>query len=252
MKAQPHALLFAIAASFAAPAAAAPLNPWQAPMGRNQVSLSPMVVSDGAAAEGAFSASVGAGGGFDLNLTAASPIAAGAPGAELEVMPRWFPVDAVGVAVRAGAGATGGLSYVVPELHAVLDRDIFDLTLNAGADVGAAGSAPGFVGILAPEVWITSRISAFVELDGTVSGGVAAGDLLPGLSANIDPDGVHGVCAAIGLPLGPDAGPAYGAFWYALTFDAPQRGPRALARSALGGAPGAMSPRPTTTGLEEP
>lgn len=236
MNASPTALPTAIASALAlglaaAPAAAAPMNPWQAPMNANQVSLSPMVVSSGEGSEGAFSASVGAGGGFDFNITAAAPIAPGAPGAEMELMPRWFPIDAVGVAVRTGAGADGALAYVVPELHAVLDRELFDLTLNAGADVGAGGSAPGFVGILAPELWLTARVSTFVELDAAVADGEASADLLPGLSANIDPDGVHGVCLALGLPLGPEAGPAYGAFWYALTFDAPGRSPRAVAQA---------------------
>jgi hypothetical protein len=230
-------LLFGILLFAPVTALAAPMNPWQAPMNNNQWSVSPMVVSDGGSAEGAFSASVGAGNGIDLNVTAGAPLSQDVGAGEVEFMPRFFVSDSIGFAVRA-AGSAGGLSYVVPELHGVLDTDRFDFTVNAGIDLGVGGSGgePSFIGIVAPELWLNDRISTFVELDATAGAGTAAADLLPGVSANIDPEGVHGVCLALGLPLGPEAGPAYGAFWYALTFDAPGRSARPSMRTAGRGA----------------
>ena len=229
-------MLVAVTLFAPAIAVAAPINPWQAPMNNNQWSLSPGVVSGGGSAEGAFSASVGAGNGIDLNITAGAPISEDFGAGEVEFMPRYFVSDGLGFAVRA-AGGGAGLSYVVPELHGVIDLPRFDFTVNAGLDlgVGGAGGEPSFVGIVAPEFWFNDRVSTFVELDATAGAGAAAADLLPGVSANIDPEGVHGVCLALGLPLGPEAGPAYGAFWYALTFDAPGRSARPSMRTARNG-----------------
>lgn len=240
MRAAQAPLLLSVFSLFApAISVAAPINPWQAPMNNNQWSLSPGVVSDGGSAEGAFSASVGAGHGIDLNITAGAPISQDVSSGEVELMPRFFVSDGLGFALRAAGGASG-LSYVVPEVHGVVDLPRFDFTVNAGLDlgVGGAGGEPSFVGIVAPEFWFNDRVSTFVELDATAGAGNAAADLLPGVSANIDPEGVHGVCLALGLPLGPEAGPAYGAFWYALTFDAPGRSARPSLRTAQRGGAG--------------
>jgi hypothetical protein len=220
-------VLFLAAPQFAV---AAPLNPWQAPMEPAQVSLSPGVVGSGSSADGAFSASVGVVDGVDMNVTVGSALSAGLPGSSWEVLPRAFLTDSLGLGVRVGGAVEGGDGYVAPELHGVWSFGSLDLTINAGGSFATnGGGAPEALAIVAPDFWITDRISTFVEVDASASSGAGvAADVLPGVSANIDPDGVHGVCLAVGLPVGVEDPAPYLGFWYALTFDASGRSSRRL------------------------
>jgi hypothetical protein len=111
---------------------------------------------------------------------------------------------------------------IQPQVHySGLLNEKLELSVNAGytrffTDPATDGSL--FL-LVAPEVWLSPRFSVYCELGGgynlDAEDDEFSFDLAPGLSAYIDPDHRHQVCAGVVIPVEPEGGDiAIGAWYY--------------------------------------
>ena len=224
----PGLALLAFAAG-SRPAAAYPLNPWGAHTATGYVAVNPFLylysgpsiypivyveagLTDhwdiiGGLAGYANLYSPGGGGGLDY----------------LEVFPRYFFNDNMGVTLHIIYGLPGSASYadtlqVGPELHAVFGGDTMALTLNAGwSPAFEFGSESSFnVGSVfikaAPEYNISKQFSVYLEVDpslelgSTLSPGLI---LVPGVGFATDKDQTN--TFSVGLQVDTMDGNGFGA-----------------------------------------
>lgn len=113
----------------------------------------------------------------------------------VELLPRYFFADNMGVALHIIAG--GGAVTVGPEFHGVFGGDSLALTVNAGwlpvIGLGnSAGFSPGAVkALIAPEYNFSSQLSVFLEVDPTLTLGEGGGlglVVVPGVGFATDED----------------------------------------------------------------
>ena len=150
----------------------------------------------------------------------------------VEVIPRYFFADNMGLALHVLAG--GGQVTFGPEFHGVFGGDSFALTLNAGylpsIVFGDAGgfSAGSVKALIAPEYNFSSQFSVFLEVDPTYTLGEYGGlglVLVPGVGFALDEDQTH--TFAVGLQVDNPQSKAVSSFaqeklsvglWYSTAF----------------------------------
>lgn len=150
----------------------------------------------------------------------------------VEVLPRYFFADNMGVALHAILG--GGALTIGPEFHGVFGGDAFALTLNAGyLPTIAFGEGGGFYAgdikaLIAPEYNFSSQFSVFLEVDPTYTLGEYGGlslTLVPGVGFALDEDQTH--TFSVGLQVADPQTKAVSSFakeklsvglWYATAF----------------------------------
>ena len=216
-------------------AQAASLNAWGPATGAGQVAVSPFLGVGAGGAAGSLYGAVGVGDFFDLNLGLTQAVDASGAAGPVELMPRIFLLPSVGVAVHAIATPGEPGLTLSSALHGEWSRGPFTLGANLawvpGPATGAEPAAPGEVtAILAPELWMSDRVSAYLEVDPTFSleGQGAALTLVPGLCVNVDRDGAHQVAVGVGLPTAA-GGEVTGGLWYATAWAAGSRRARPAA-----------------------
>ena len=149
----------------------------------------------------------------------------------VELLPRYFFADNMGVALHIIAG--GGAVTVGPEFHGVFGGDSLALTVNAGwlpvIGLGnSAGFSPGAVkALIAPEYNFSSQFSVFCEVDPSYALGKGGGfdlTLVPGIGFALDPDQTN--TFSVGVQIDPVADAPDGFFtdnvsfglWYSTGF----------------------------------
>lgn len=221
-----------------APAQAYPLNPWGAATPTRFVALTPyLYVYDlGSSYYPYLYASYGIVDGLDVIGGVGAYLELGDGGgaglSSVELMPRWFFSDQMGVALHLTGG--GGALKVAPEFHGIFgSSDAFMLTLNAGFGtfVGEGGfSLGGPYALIAPEYALSDRLSVFCEVNPSLS--MAEGvdgmntswalTLVPGVGLTLDEEGSHTM--AVGVQAGLVEGAGFGAeslslgLWYSTGF----------------------------------
>lgn len=147
----------------------------------------------------------------------------------LELFPRYFVVPQLALAphVYWTPGADGVVT--APEVH-------LNLTAGRVSFVGNVGWRPtiradGFdlgsvVTLLAPEIRLADRFSAYLEIDPTVSlgGGPIALTVVPGFGMTLDAQARHTLSVGLQIPVLPTVGPASVGFWYAFLVPAAPAG----------------------------
>lgn len=204
------AFALSVAALGAAEAEAGALNPWYGRLGDGDAAVTPYVyVMDGGSVDASvyvqssfarhFDLLVGAGGSMVPNAEA------GFSGVDL--MPRFFFTDQLGLTLRTRLGADG-TAAVGPEFHGVFARGAFTFAVNAGfADQAAYG-------LFAPEWSLNDRFSLFVELDPVLPVGGAPSLLtVPGVGLALDKNARHTCALGVQIPTLSPAPPSYG-IWY--------------------------------------
>jgi|GEM_PF-3126117 len=214
----------------AAPAHAAPLNPWGAPVGRGVVALTPFLFVD---QQPLFSpllyVQVGATDRFEVLAGAGASLGRNSSSFDgVEFMPRLFFTDSTGLALHL-SWSPGSDPVTAPELHGAYDLGALQLTMNLGwgPSLGQAGFQPGTVyALVAPELTLAGSTSVFLEIDPTWDLAAGAGpagqrfslELVPGLSTAIAD--THYLCFGLGVPVAPDlhARDLYLGAWYSIAF----------------------------------
>lgn len=196
--------------SYSAPSQAYPLNPWGVQTAQGSYVLNPFLYFYNKG-KGVYPIVYGATGlGERMDVIAGvggwTWLSGGLDGGldGLEVMPRYFFNESMGVTVHLIYGLPGSSTYVenqltvAPEFHGVFGGDSLALTVNAGWRPtlgGGAGFQPGaVVAYLAPEYNFSSQFSLFLEIDPSFTLGEGGGLgmlLVPGVGFALDPDQTH-------------------------------------------------------------
>lgn len=217
------ALLLSIALS---PAHAGALNPWGSATSPAAALINPYVYVTPDAVNPILYGSAGLAEGVDLYMGYGQVVPQLVPGVgTVELFPRFFVVPQL--ALVPHLYWTPGVDGVIPaaEVHLNLNTDRFAFVANAGWRplVDRDGFHEGTVPLLlAPELKLTGRFSAYVEVDPTLSlqGDDPALVLVPGFGATLDRDGRHAVSAGLQIPILPDLGVATLGAWYCFTIPA--------------------------------
>ncbi len=224
-------ILAALAAlAWSAPAAASPLNPWGAHVGKGVFALTPFVYVD--QTPGVYPLIYGQYGvtdQFELLAGAGATVVPWGSFDTVELMPRYFFHETTGAALHATwvpgeAGVT-----VAPEWHGIYSLGPIELTTNVGWGpyFGATGFGAGAVyALVAPEWYFTDASSLFLEIDPsydlTADETLGAADrfyleLVPGVSTSVAE--THYFAFGIGIPVtGFDPTAIYAGVWYSIAF----------------------------------
>lgn len=206
-----------------------PLNPWGSLLPSDSVTINPFVyVYPGPflypymyAGKGLTDKlDVWAGVGAEIGLEGT-----GASLASIEVFPRYFVSEALGLSLHLTFVPGVGLT-TAPEAHFVKTWDKFSLTVNASYKpqilFGGGGFDPGSISaIIAPEWYFSEQFSAFVEIDPAVSltGGGVGLTVVPGIWFALDPDQTHSFAIAAQIPaIGFSADQISYGIWYSTAF----------------------------------
>lgn len=203
--------LSALTGLSASTAEAYPLNPWGSLLPSDKVTINPFVyVYPGPflypymyAGKGLTEKlDVWAGVGATIGLEGS-----GASRASIEVFPRYFVTEELGLSLHLTFVPGVGLT-TAPEAHFVKTWDKFSLTVNASYKPQILFSGGGFdVGsvyaIIAPEWYFSEQFSAFLEVNAgtSLTGGGMATQLVPGIWFALDPDQKHSFAIAAQVPI---------------------------------------------------
>lgn len=202
----PAGLAFLALSAVSRPAAAYPLNPWGAHTPTGYVALNPFLyVYSGPALYPIVYVSGGLTDQLDIigGIAGYAYLDGGGGGVDyLELMPRYFWNESMGVTVHLVYGLPGSDGYpdtlqVGPEFHGVFGGDTMALTLNAGwapAVVFGSGFQTGSVFVkAAPEYNFSAKFSVFLEVDPAYDLDASAFGLLlvPGVGFALDEDQTH-------------------------------------------------------------
>ncbi len=204
--------LAAVGAALLVPtsAAAYPLNPWGSQTAQGLVVLNPFLyVYSGPSFYPIVYGLTGLSESSDIIVGAGGYVYVDGSGAGfdyVEVIPRYWLSDSVGLTLHLIYAAPGSDSYggnslmVAPEVHGVLGGDSFGFTYNVGyrpwIGFGAGGGfQPGsVVALLAPEYNFSSQFSTFLEVNPSFALGDGGGlglTLVPGVGFALDEDQTH-------------------------------------------------------------
>lgn len=136
----------------------------------------------------------------------------------VEVLPRVFVTESVGLVGRAASTATPGVVELGPEVHAAWSSDRFAFTTNFGWRplIGVDSSTGTTFAVLAPELRFSEHVSTFLEVNGTydLAGSAGALSLLPGVGLAY---GAHALSVGVTIPIADPtavvAGVLYGVAW---------------------------------------
>lgn len=201
-------------------ASAGTLSPWGAHTSVGETWLTPyLLVEPGAVSNNTYVA-IGTGDRFDLiggvGLGYADTFEAGV----VEVMPRYFVSDQVGVVLRVGSVPGMPQLEVGPELHAAWGAGPLAFTTNLGwrPVVGEGSAAGSAFAVFAPELFVTEALSLFTEVNPGVD--LGAGDvdvtLVPGFGFA---KGDQGFAIGTQIPLADPGAWSVGA-WYSVRLGA--------------------------------
>lgn len=205
-------------------AAAAPLNLFGGLADGGAVSVAPTVYAAPSGATPILYGTIGVGGTADLMLGVGTDSDwTGAVGAgTVDAMARYGLTDDLVLGVHAGMSFDSPVATIGPELHWTHSFGPVDLTANAGWRVATDGAGSTAAVGVAPEVWLGSRVSAYVEVDPSVALSASAAPALalqvvPGLSFDLSGDGTHALCAGVQLPVGDENAEVSVGVWYSVT-----------------------------------
>lgn len=212
-----------------ASALAAPVNPWTSPVGQGVVALTPFLYLDSTpAAYPLLYAQYGFTDRAELLVGAGATLGEAMSFDGVELMPRFFFTDAVGLALHATWVPDGGTT-VAPELHVYKDWDALSLTVNAGygPTFTSGGTLTGSAyAMIAPERYLTEHTSLFLEVNPSVDlnddGGAAVDrlglELVPGVGTGLHD--THWFAVGLHLPVLPafSADGIYIGGWYSIAF----------------------------------
>lgn len=222
-------LLASILLCSALPAAASPLNPWGATVGKGVVALTPFLYVDQTpAAYPYLYAQYGVSDSFELLAGVGATIADPSSFDSIELMPRYFFSESGGLCLHTtwAPGATD--VEIGPEYHGYYSMDALDLTVNLGwlPTLGSSGFGTGTVtAMIAPERYLTDSTSLFLEIDPSWDlndyGGAEVDrlyvEVVPGVSTSINE--THYLALGIGVPVtGFDVSAIYAGAWYSIGF----------------------------------
>lgn len=188
-----------------ATAEAGSLNAWGLALGKDSVAVMPFASAGDGGQFSQIYAAAGVGDAVDVNVAAGTAVGwDGGTETTLELLPRVFVTDTVGLGVHLywTAGAEGVV--LGPEAHGEWSAGRFTLGTNVGWTPGLARDATfGDVwAVVAPELWLADRLSVFCEVDPVVpvTGDVPAVTLVPGVGALFDADGAPSVFSTARRP----------------------------------------------------
>jgi len=210
-------------------AQAYPLNPWGAAIPEKTIAINPFLYLDaGPNVYPIFYAGYGISERFDVwagagAVVALNPVSAG--WGALEVFPRFFIIPELALAAHVYYSPGSSLT-LAPEVHFNKTWGNFALTINAGHrstrdQVTGTFSHGTIAAIVAPEYYLSKRLSLFLEVDPilTFQEGVQASAILaPGVWFALDEDQKHSFALAVQLPVPFDANAISGGIWYSTTF----------------------------------
>lgn len=210
------------------PAQAAPVNPWTGPVGEGVFALTPFLYVDQTPlfyplvyGQYGFTDS------FDVIVGAAATVGSANSFDGVEVMPRYFFTDTLGLAVHATIVPNGGTT-IAPELHFYNDWDALSLTINAGYGptfVSGATLTGSAYAMIAPETYLTEHTSLFLELNPSYDlndyGGAEVDrfymEVVPGVGTGIND--THWFAVGVHVPVtGFTADGIYLGGWYSIAF----------------------------------
>lgn len=211
-------------------ALASPLNPWGSATAPGAALVNPYVYVYPEAVSPIVYGSAGLSERVDIYFGYGATIPTSGPAlGTLELFPRFFVVPQLALAPHVYW--TPGLDGVVtaPEVHVNLSGDRFALVANAGwrPIITSKGFSAGTVAFLvAPELRLSDRFSAYVEIDPTFSlvGDPAALQVVPGFGMTLDPGARHGISVGLQIPVLPALAPASLGLWYCFTFPVEEQG----------------------------
>jgi hypothetical protein len=217
-------------ASFSGAAQAGPLNPWGAAIGEGVVGVNPFLyVYSGPGVLPILYGQYGFSDSADIIVGGGAWLAKGESGFDtLEVMPRFFFTENLGVAVHALVPGSFDSAEVGPELHGYWSTDSLDLTVNAGWRPSFGGGGFGLGGpfaMVAPERYLNDTWSVYVELDGAYdlteglpSDSRLSAMVVPGVSAGFAE--THYLSLGLQVPVvpAPTAEALSVGMWYATSF----------------------------------
>lgn len=221
------ALSFGLA--WSTPAAASPLDPWGAHVGKGVVAVTPFLYVD--QTPGLYPllyAQYGVTDRFEVLAGAGFTVLPAPSFDSIELMPRYFLADSTAVALHTSyVPGDDGLT-LAPELHGVYSLGPIELTANVGWGpyMGGSGfSAGSAYALVAPEWYFTEASSLFLEINPTVDladyGGAEVDrfymEVVPGVSTSFDE--LHYLAFGVGIPVtGFDPTLIYGGMWYSIAF----------------------------------
>lgn len=212
---------------FLSVALASPLNPFTTATSSGTFLLNPYVYvyADGSVSPLVYVSTglgshadvyVGAGGGFGPD---------GFGGAGIEVMPRYFFNPDIAVAAHVLYSVGSPEVTIAPEVHAMHSWGNMAFTANVGwrPTFGGEGFDKGsVVAIVAPEVFFSDRVSAYLEIDPTIPvADLAAASLtlVPGIGLTLGAESNHFVSVGVQVPAFPEISAPSVGMWYAVAFD---------------------------------
>ena len=225
----PLAALFVLI-GHVAPAAAGPLNPWGAAIGDGVVGVNPFLyVYQDPGVLPILYGQYGFSDEADIIVGGGAWLAKEGSGFDtLEVMPRYFFTENLGLAVHALVPGSFDAVEIGPELHGYWSTDALDLTMNAGWRPTLGGGGFGLGGpfvMVAPERYLNDTWSVYAELDagydlteGLPDDGRLTAMVVPGVAAGFAE--THYVSLGVQVPVAPAfATEAVSVgMWYATSF----------------------------------
>lgn len=209
-----------------ASALAAPLNLFGGMMDGGAVAVAPTVYASASAVDPLLYGSVGIG--SKVDLTVGSGVSSSWTGTtdagSLDAVARYALTDELVLAVHGGMGFADDFASVGPELHWTRSFGSFDLTANAGWRAETTGGTSTVALGVAPEVWVSDRVSLFCEIDPSLALGPDADPtpaltVVPGFSANLTDDGAHALSFGVQIPVGDPTAELSGGVWYSASFE---------------------------------
>lgn len=211
-------------------ALAAPLNPWGSATPKGAALVNPYLYVYADAVNPLVYGSAGLSDHVDVYFGYGEYLPQTGPGVgTLEFFPRFFVIPQLAFAPHVYW--TPGVDGVVtaPEVHLNLSAGRVSFIGNVGwrPTIRTSGfDAGSVVTLLAPEVLLADKLSAYLEIDPTVSldGDPFALTVVPGFGMTLDADGRHTLSAGLQIPVLPTVGPASVGLWYAFLVPATPAG----------------------------
>ena len=207
-------------------AVASPLDAWGGATGKGMLVINPNVgVTQGGVVDGSLVLSYGPSERFDILVQAGL---SGGPNTSpafdgLEVLPRFFLHESVGLALHAAWTPGSGVAQLGPELHLSWSRDAFSLYSDVGwaPEIGDTFDPGTVFGRVALEGSPVPFFSVFVETTAEVNITDRAFGLqvTPGLGFTLDQAGLHEISAGVRVPAWGDLHEVHVGAWYSVAID---------------------------------